>query len=241
MSWYFFGGFSAYCTVPSGAGGTTRVLRDPGMVGRALERDVERDLDALLARASSPAGESPPRVPSSDGCAVWPPSRAADRPRAAESSGGGGERVVAALALDAADGMDRRQVQHVEAHARDVGQHRLARRGTCRACVRVPAERGNISYQAENPARGGSTATTSASDVEAKRRSAWRSISAVSASSSASARRLIGSPSASSRACHARSSRASAPRTRRAVSRTSIVPICSETSTSSGSVQRARS
>src|SRR3954463_5162835 len=51
MSWYFFGGVSAYWM---GAVGTRpkpfRVLRNPWVVGRGLKGDVERDLDAPLTR-----------------------------------------------------------------------------------------------------------------------------------------------------------------------------------------------
>ena len=50
----------------------------------------------------------------------------ADRVRAAGIAGRGREGVVAALAVDAADRMDRRQIDHVEAHRRDLGQPRDA-------------------------------------------------------------------------------------------------------------------
>ena len=43
-----------------------------------------------------------------------------DAPRAADVVGSGGGGVVGALAVDHADRMDRRQVQHVEAHRSDV-------------------------------------------------------------------------------------------------------------------------
>ena len=46
----------------------------------------------------------------------------ADGPRAADVVGLRDQRVVAALAVDAADGVDRREVEHVEAHGRDGGQ-----------------------------------------------------------------------------------------------------------------------
>ena len=58
MSWYFFGGFSAYWIVPSG-----RVLnhvgcsRHPRVVGRRLEGDVERDLEPVARRRGDEAVE----------------------------------------------------------------------------------------------------------------------------------------------------------------------------------------
>ena len=52
MSWYFFGGFSAYWIVPSGRWRNhSGCSLDPRVIGRALEGDVERDLDA---RARAP-------------------------------------------------------------------------------------------------------------------------------------------------------------------------------------------
>ena len=46
----------------------------------------------------------------------------ADRPRRADVGRLGGQRVVPALAVDPADRVDRRQVDHVEAHRGDAGQ-----------------------------------------------------------------------------------------------------------------------
>ena len=56
---------------------------------------------------------------------MWPPSAASDRPRAADVAGLAGRGVVRPLAERVADRMDRRQVQDVEPHRRDVGQARL--------------------------------------------------------------------------------------------------------------------
>ena len=47
----------------------------------------------------------------------------ADGPGAADVAGLGHERIVAALALQPADGVDGREIQHVEAHLRDARQH----------------------------------------------------------------------------------------------------------------------
>src|SRR5690606_32433366 len=51
---------------------------------------------------------------------------AADGPGTARVARLGHRVVVAALAMRDADGVDRRQVEHVEAHRRDVGEARLA-------------------------------------------------------------------------------------------------------------------
>ena len=52
--------------------------------------------------------------------------RRADGPRAADVVGAGGQRVVLALAVDPADGVNRREVQHIEAHGGDARQPGLA-------------------------------------------------------------------------------------------------------------------
>ena len=110
----------------------------------------------------------------------------ADRPGAADVVGLGHERVVLALAVDAADRMDRRQVEHVEAHRRDVGQARLARRRRCRARMPSPAERGNSSYQLLKAARSRSTQSgSSAPSVAARLRSGKRCASSARCGSSA--------------------------------------------------------
>ena len=88
----------------------------------------------------------------------------ADRPRAADVVGLGDERVVAALALDPADRVDRREVQDVEAEPGDVRQARLdVLEGAVPPRRRAEAERGNSSYQALNRAR--SRSATSGSSV----------------------------------------------------------------------------
>jgi hypothetical protein len=57
MSSYFFGGFSAYLIEPSAATEPFGMLAQPGMVGRALDREVERDLQPVLARGRDQAAE----------------------------------------------------------------------------------------------------------------------------------------------------------------------------------------
>ena len=86
--------------------------------------------------------------------------RRADRPRAARIVGRRRQRIVASLAEAAADRMDRRQVEDVEAHRaiRRAAAPPLRRTSRC-ATGSVPAERGNISYHAPKRARSRSTST----------------------------------------------------------------------------------
>ncbi len=97
------------------------MLVHPGMVGRALQRVVERDFEAVRLR---PVDE---RVEVVDGAELGRNGEmaavlAADRPRAAGIVRGGADRVVATLAERLTDRVDGRQVHDVEAHRRDVGQ-----------------------------------------------------------------------------------------------------------------------
>ena len=98
MSWYFLGGFSAYLIgavgpVPEPLG----MLADVGMVGRALEGDVQRDLEAELARARDQAVEVVERAELGMDRLV-PALGRADGPGAAGVAGSGGQRVVRPLA-----------------------------------------------------------------------------------------------------------------------------------------------
>jgi hypothetical protein len=98
-----------------------RVLGDPGVVGRALQRVVERHLEP----DGVGLGDEPVEVV--DGAELRVHRRVAtlvgtDGPWAAGVVGVGGEGVVATLAKRLADGMDGRQVDDVEAHLGDGGQ-----------------------------------------------------------------------------------------------------------------------
>ena len=122
MSWYFLGGFSAYWIVPSGSmAKPLRVRADLGMIGRHLEGDVERDLEALARGRRDEGPHVGDRAELGMDVGVAALVRP-DRPRTARRIRAGVGHVVRALAERAADGMDRRQVQHVEAHAGDVRQ-----------------------------------------------------------------------------------------------------------------------
>ena len=125
MSSYFFGGFSAYRIEPSGAPAEpVRMLRQPGMIGRALDREIERDLQSVVLRRRHQRAEVGAACRARGWIASWPPSRTADRIRAARIVRFGAQRIVAALAVGRADRMDRRKVQHVETHGADRRQTR---------------------------------------------------------------------------------------------------------------------
>jgi hypothetical protein len=89
------------------------VLAQPGVVGRALDREVERELDPGVRRRRDQPVEVLERAELRVD-AVWPPS-ASRSPRDCPGRPAGDERVVATLAVGVPDRVDRRQVDHVEA------------------------------------------------------------------------------------------------------------------------------
>src|SRR5437899_12518468 len=91
------------------------------MVERALDGEVERDLQALFARSSDQAAKILRRAERRMNRVV-PTLDAADGIGAAGIIGAGREGVVAALAVGRADGMDRREIEDVEAHVADARQ-----------------------------------------------------------------------------------------------------------------------
>ena len=99
-----------------------RVLGQPGVIGRGLDREVERELDPGLSRRRDHRVEvgvaAEIRVER-----VVPAGRATDRPRAARVALARLLGIVASLAMGLADRMHGRQVDDVEAERRDVGQH----------------------------------------------------------------------------------------------------------------------
>src|SRR5581483_6995127 len=98
-----------------------RVLLQQGMVGRALDREVERDLDAVLLRVRDEAPEFLLRAElGMDG--VVTALLGADRPRAAGVALLRPLGVVASLAVRVPDRMDRREVEDVEAELRKAWQ-----------------------------------------------------------------------------------------------------------------------
>src|SRR6266498_2471839 len=100
------------------------MLLEPRMAGRALDRVVERDLDAGLAGARDEAlevGERPQLRMDRRMTAVL----RADRPRAPDVATLRRHRVVAPLPVRVPDRVDRRQVHDVEPELRQPGQHLL--------------------------------------------------------------------------------------------------------------------
>jgi hypothetical protein len=89
------------------------------MIGRGLERDVKRDLEAAALRRAMKAVEVVERAELRvhRGVATC---AAADRPRTADVVGTGGRRIIRALAIRGADRMDRREIDDVEAELGDV-------------------------------------------------------------------------------------------------------------------------
>ena len=138
-----------------------RMLGDPRVVGRALQGQVERDLQPVRRAAwRDERRGSRPRCPARGWIASWPPSAEPIAHGEPTSSRPGHERVVAPLAVDPADRVDRRQVDHVEAHRGDRRAAAGRRWRRCRAAparrlrsTTAPSERGKNSYQAENSAR----------------------------------------------------------------------------------------
>ena len=138
------------------------MLLQPRVVGRALDGEVERDLDAELAAARDQRARSPRSVPSSGSIASWPPSSEPIAHGLPGIARAGDERVVAALAVRRADRVDRRQVDDVEAELGEVGQH-LGRRPRSR-----PTSAGRARTRRRS-ARGSRSASTG----EARRRSVY--------------------------------------------------------------------
>ena len=162
MSWYFFGGFSAYWIVPSGRrrnhSGCSVAY---GWSGARLERDVEGDLEAVRARGRQRGDGSPRGCQAPDGSQCgrprlsrWPTdfqglllrpwSRCCDlfgsSGRSDGSAAGTAHRTPSRRSREAA-----------------LRRPRRSRGGRAR-CV---AERGNISYQAPKRASSRSTTTVS--------------------------------------------------------------------------------
>ena len=95
------------------------MLRDVRVIGRGLDGDVHRQLHAVRL---DPLAEVRERLEPAElrRHGVVAAVRGADGVRRPDVAGRRLERVVAALAVRVADGMDRQHVQHVESHLRDV-------------------------------------------------------------------------------------------------------------------------
>ena len=158
------------------------VLAHPGVVGRALQGVVERDLHAERPAPVHQGHEVVlgAQVGVDGGVAAL---GRADGPRAADVVGPGVEGVVAALAGGGADGVDRREVDHVEAHGGHGRQPARARRAN------PPSERGKNSYQLLWRARSRSTQSSWGDDAVRSSEIGIPATSGTSASSSAALRR----------------------------------------------------
>src|SRR5262249_7950805 len=91
-----------------------RMLGEPRMVGRALQREVERDLEPVFGRGRDEVLQFGDRA-ELGGDGVVPAFLRADRPRASGVARRRFERVVPPLPERGADRMDRGEVENVEA------------------------------------------------------------------------------------------------------------------------------
>ena len=130
----------------------------PGMVGRALDREVESEFESVVRALPRASAWKSSNVPSCrmQGIVATVFGRA-DGVRAARIVFLGDETVVAALAVALADRMDGREVQHVEAHRADGGQtidHVAERAVMRRGCARCVAERSREQLVPRGEGRG---------------------------------------------------------------------------------------
>src|SRR5690606_22419489 len=95
------------------------ILAHVRMIRRALESDVERDLEALPSRVLDERTEILERAERGMHALV-PARRGTDLPRRARLTRARIEPVVRALAMRHADRVNRRQIHDVEAEPRDV-------------------------------------------------------------------------------------------------------------------------
>src|SRR5262244_2725437 len=96
------------------------MLREPGMVGRALDGKVERDFQAVLCAGAHQAPKIVKR-PKLGMYGIVAALGGADGIWTARIAGFATERIIATLAVDAADRMDGSQIKYIETHRRDVG------------------------------------------------------------------------------------------------------------------------
>ncbi len=97
------------------------MLTQPGMIGRALDGEVERDLEAMIACGRDQSAEILER-PERGMQRVVTAFAAADGVRTADILRRGDQAVVASLAGGHADRMDGREIKNVEAHVAYAGQ-----------------------------------------------------------------------------------------------------------------------
>ena len=98
------------------------MLAEPRVVGRALQREVERELHPVPMESVDEDGEVG-LVAEGGVDRVVPALGGSDRPRASDVPGPGALGVVPPLAVRPADRVDRRQVHDVEAELGERGNH----------------------------------------------------------------------------------------------------------------------
>ena len=136
------------------------------VIGRGLEGEVERDLEAVPLASATKASKSS-SVPRPGSTAVWPPASEPIAHGLPGSSGAGVERVVASLAEAAADRMDRRQVQRRRSPSRRrraaapaaSPNVRAARRDRCRPIAGTSRTRRRRARARDRPYRAASGGT----------------------------------------------------------------------------------
>ena len=153
------------------------MLFHPRMIGRALDGEIERDLDAQRVGRRDEVVEVVERAERGLDGGV-PAVRAADRPGAAGIARLGDERVVLSLAVGRSDGMHRGRGRGRRSRSlRACGSLRSASRSVAALPGSVPCERGNIWYQALTRAfLRCATTDNKGSCVAASSRSSSRSI-----------------------------------------------------------------
>ena len=172
------------------------MLADPGMIGRGLEGEIERDLEALPARGLDEPIEVRRgcRAPARSPCGRRPPSRSPtgcrDRPVCASSE------LFRPLRKLRPIGWIGGRYSTSNPMALTYGRRAAASSNVALRLGSVPAERGNISYHAPNRARSRSTVTprTRSYRVARLRSGAAAIASARSVDSAAATRSPIGAP-----------------------------------------------
>ena len=101
-----------------------RMLRHVRMVGSALKGNVHGDFDAQRARHVQEPIEVIEGAELRQNI-LMAAFRGTDSPGTADIVGFGAQRIVRALAVDAADGMNGRKIQHIDPHFRKIRQPRL--------------------------------------------------------------------------------------------------------------------
>ena len=195
-------------------------------------------ISSPCSRAAATSRAKSSKVPSSGWMASWPPSSRADRVGAAGIVRPGRQAVVLALAVRAADRVDRREVEHVEAEVAHIGQLARSRRRRCRAGSDRRDMRAR--HQLVPGAEGGAPCGRRRAPARARSATGWcgcRRASSARRSPAPSAARAGSPSSAVASSCGEQRCSACAVRVaRRARSRASVVSTRSRPSVSSSAI-----